>query len=112
MINQACKRALDAASKELDAAYDNAPIGSMEEAEIRDVRKELDKFLGRVVVEAPPPKECKGKGAARALAVMVLNPQIRTFLSEYDPKALEQAEKSLEPFGYPDVDALHKKFGL
>ncbi len=59
-----------------------------------------------------PPKECKGKAAARALAVMVLSPEIGRYLRENDPKVMEQALKSLEPFGYPDLEVLGKKLGL
>jgi hypothetical protein len=46
--------------------------------------------------------ECKGKRAARALAVIVLTPTTRAFLQANDPKALEQAEESLKAFGYPE----------
>jgi len=59
-----------------------------------------------------PKKECKGKGAARALAVMVLDPRISDILWQIDPKSLEQARKALEPFGYPNLDALRTKLGL
>jgi hypothetical protein len=57
-----------------------------------------------------PPKECKGKSAARTLLMMVLDPKINAFLRENDPKALEQAEEALKPFGYPDAKALMEKF--
>lgn len=59
-----------------------------------------------------PAKECKGKAAARALAVMVLDPKIKAFLTENDQKALDQARDALRPFGYPDLDALRTKLGL
>jgi hypothetical protein len=59
-----------------------------------------------------PAKECKGKGAARCLAVMVLDPLVSSFLTENSPMILEQARKSLEPFGYPDLEALKSKLGL
>jgi hypothetical protein len=36
---------------------------------------------------------------ANALAVMVMNPQIRKFLGEVDPKALEQAKQALKEAG-------------
>ena len=52
---------------------------------------------------------CKGKLAARALAVMVLDARIAAWLAAHDPKALDQARRALAPFGYPDVDALATK---
>ena len=64
----------------------------------------------RGLTEAP--KECKGKGAARALAVMVLDPLINSFLTDNSPMILDQAKMSLEPFGYPDIEALKIKLGL
>lgn len=60
--------------------------------------------------EVKAPKECKGKSAARTLLMMVLDPKINAFLRENDPKALEQAEEALKPFGYPDAKALMEKF--
>ena len=69
------------------------------------IRRAIERFQGNT-------EECKGKGAARALAVMVLDPKIKMYLTLNDPKALEQAKKALEPFGYPDLDALRSKLGL
>ncbi len=57
-------------------------------------------------------KECKGKAAARALAAIILDPIDRAWLENNDPKALEQAEKALEPFGWPDRSALVDKLTL
>ncbi len=59
-----------------------------------------------------PPKECKGKRAARSLARLVLDPKINQFLTDNDPFALEQAMQALEPFGYPDTATLKYKLGL
>lgn len=53
--------------------------------------------------------ECKGKAAARALAVLVLDPKVYAWLFDHDRKALQQAENALVPFGYPDADALRAK---
>ena len=46
-------------------------------------------------------KECKGRAAARALAVMVLDRKIAGWLAKNDPMALRQARVALIPFGYP-----------
>lgn len=76
---------------------------------------EVPHIIAAPIAEAPkkePEKECKGKAAARALAVLVLDPKIATFLATNDPKALEQAYLALGPFGWPDLDALQKKLGL
>lgn len=56
-------------------------------------------------------KECKGKAAARALAVLVLTETTAAHIRNADPKAYEQACKALEPFGWPDRDALFAKLG-
>lgn len=40
------------------------------------------------------------KTLIHALAVFVLDPDIKRYLSEHDPKALEQAEKALQGVGY------------
>ena len=53
-------------------------------------------------------RECKGKAAARSLAIMVLDTRIEAFLAKEDPKALAQARLALEPFGYPDLDVLRE----
>jgi len=47
-------------------------------------------------------------GLTRALAVMVCDHRIRTFLLRNDPKALQQAEKALDAagFSYPDSYAV------
>ena len=63
-------------------------------------------------VSEEPKKECKGKAAARALAVIILDLRSHLWLEINEPKALEQAKKALEPFGYPDTDVLRKKLGL
>lgn len=63
-------------------------------------------------VNATTGKLCKGKMAARALAVMILDPKISGYLLAHDPKAYEQAQRALEPFGYPDEEAMREKFGL
>jgi hypothetical protein len=55
-----------------------------------------------------PKPECKGKAAARVLATIVLN----GYLVGNAPEAHEQARKALEPFGYPDLDALKARLGL
>lgn len=55
-------------------------------------------------MENNPPeskRECKGKGAARALAAMVLDRRISAYLALHDPQALKQARLALIPFGYP-----------
>ncbi len=50
--------------------------------------------------------ECKGKTAARCLAAIVCDPAKRAWLKMVDPKILEQAERALEPFGWPDYKTL------
>ena len=56
-------------------------------------------------------KPCKGKLAARALAVFVLDPRLSVLLRNADPMAFEQAEKALVPFGWPDRAVLADKLG-
>jgi hypothetical protein len=73
-----------------------------------------DRFVAFIENEwrQKPEGECKGKAAARALAVMVLDDRINGYLLARDLKILEQAREALEPFGYPDVDALKARLGL
>lgn len=60
-------------------------------------------------VNATTGAPCKGKLAARALAVMVVDRRISAWLAANDPKAFEQAKRALVPFGYPDLDVLFRK---
>ena len=62
-------------------------------------------------VNAATGKPCKGKLAARALAVFVLDPRLSVLLRNADPMAFEQAEKALVPFGWPDRAVLADKLG-
>lgn len=55
---------------------------------------------------------CKGRLAAQALAVLVLDPSLSCMLRVRDPMAFVQAERALAPFGYPDRAALTVKLGL
>ena len=54
------------------------------------------------LINAATGKPCKGKLAARALAVFVLDPRLSVLLRNADPTAFENAEKALVPFGWPD----------
>lgn len=49
----------------------------------------------------PKKVDCKGKRAAKALAVIMLDPKLKAVLRTTDPKAYQQALQALEPFGYP-----------
>lgn len=53
---------------------------------------------------------CKGKLAAKALAVLVLDPRASAKLRALH--ILVQAEEALVPFGWPDREALAKKLEL
>lgn len=59
-----------------------------------------------------PKKECKGKAAARSLAILVLDMEINSFIRKNNPDALIQAYRSLEPFGYPDLNVLREKLSI
>ena len=59
-----------------------------------------------------PPKECKGKAAARALARIVLDFDTNAYLLFNGYELLDASQDALIPFGYPDVVALRKKLGL
>lgn len=64
------------------------------------------------LVNAVTGAPCKGKLAARALAVLVLDPRLSSVLRAHDPMALAQAETALAPFGWPDRGALARKLEI
>lgn len=55
---------------------------------------------------------CRGKEAARALAVFVLDSALASLLRATDPQALAEAERALVPFGWPNRAALAAKLGV
>lgn len=69
-------------------------------------------MIGDPTVHAVTGAPCKGKLAARALAVLVLDPHLSQVLRARDPNALAQAERALAPFGWPDRNALAHKLDV
>lgn len=114
-INVAIIKNLQKENKQLRIAAQSVLMVDALEGISRSVHCRLD-LLSRLFEATDkvdgPLKECKGKSAARALAVMVLDPKISQYLSDNDPKALEQAQKALVPFGFPAIHLLREKFGL
>ena len=85
----------------------NAQTAEDTEATVFDVTDTADGRTVRIdtlygTSESVPQRECKGKAAARALAMLVTDPKIAGYLLAHDPKAYEQAQEALQPFGYPD----------
>lgn len=58
-------------------------------------------------VNALTGKPCKGKEAARVLAMILLSPGVLT-----DESACEAAIEALRPFGWPNLPALCAKLGI